>query len=196
MARYNDEHKQQSRQRIVDAAVRRFKTDGIDGSGIATLMKDAGLTNGAFYGHFESKEDLVRIAVGESLRTQREPLAGLEPGLAGLEQFVRLYLSPEHRDDVMGGCPSAALLDEIDRSAEATRGTYTEEVLETIDGLAARLGDVEPVRARIVVLGLFGSMVGTLQLSRAITDQTLADAMLEEGIRNGLAIIQAATQSA
>ena len=113
MARYGKDHKRLARERIIEAAGRRFKSDGIDGSGVATLMKDAGLTNGAFYGHFDSKEDLVSTALGEELRSQRAILGGLEPGRAGLEQFIRVYLSVEHRDDVGGGCPSAALLDEI-----------------------------------------------------------------------------------
>ena len=89
MARYGDEHKQATRQRILEQAGRRFKQDGIDGSGVATLMTDAGLTNGAFYGHFASKEELVTATIAEQLREQREYLRGLEPGYAGLEQFAR-----------------------------------------------------------------------------------------------------------
>lgn len=192
MARYNEEHKQLSRQRIVDAAARRFKADGIDGSGIATLMKDAELTNGAFYGHFDSKDDLVRVAIGEELRNQRELLSGLAPGRAGLEEYVRAYLSKEHRDDVVGGCPSAALLDEIDRSAEPTRDAYSDGIVAIIGDLAERLDGVSSARARVVILGLFASMVGTIQLSRALTDPTLADAVLIEGVENGLAVIRAA----
>ena len=68
MARYGKEHKQATRRRIIDAAGRRLKGDGIAGSGIATLMADAGLTNGAFYAHFDSKEDLVATAVADQLR--------------------------------------------------------------------------------------------------------------------------------
>src|SRR5438876_10922406 len=98
IGRYAREHKHETRQRIVEAAGRRLKRDGIDGSGVATLMKDAGLTNGAFYAHFESKEDLVAAAVSDQLRDQREWLAAIAPGRAGLAQMVRTYLTPEHRD--------------------------------------------------------------------------------------------------
>lgn len=139
MARYDKEHKRLSRQRIVEAASRRFKTDGIDGSGVGTLMKAAGLTNGAFYGHFESKEELVSTALREELRRQREMLEGLEPGPAGLEQFVRVYLSVEHRDDLGGGCPTAALLDEIGRCSDPTRQSYNDGILTNIDELADHL---------------------------------------------------------
>jgi len=192
MARYDKDHKRLSRERIIEAAGRRFKIDGIDGSGVALLMKDAGLTNGAFYGHFESKDDLVSTTVGEELRAQRELLAGLEPGLAGFEQFIRAYLSVEHRDDLAGGCPSAALLDEIGRCTDRTRQSYSDGIVAIIDDLAARLGDAEPDAARITVLGVFASMVGSIQLSRALTDRELADAVLAQAVRNALILIGAA----
>lgn len=79
-----------------------------DGSGISTLMADAGLTNGAFYAHFASKDDLVTNVVADELRTQVERYDTLRPGRQGLEDFVRGYLSPEHRDQPGTGCPSAA----------------------------------------------------------------------------------------
>src|SRR5437867_12355076 len=108
VVRYGKEHKQTTRRRIIQTAGRRFKRDGIDGSGIATLMADAGLTNGAFYAHFDSKEDLVANALAEQLREQRERFSAQPPDRAGLEQIVRGYLSVQHRDDPEGGCPSAA----------------------------------------------------------------------------------------
>ena len=86
--RYGKEHKQETRQRIIETAGRRFKR-GIDGSGIATLMADAGLTNGAFYAHFASKEDLVATAVADQLGEQRASFSELAPGRAGVEQYVR-----------------------------------------------------------------------------------------------------------
>ena len=95
MARYDSEHKAQTRARIIETAGRRLKRDGIDGSGVAALMADAGLTNGAFYAHFESKDDLVANVVAEQLAAQRAVLAALPEGRAALEQFVREYLSPQ-----------------------------------------------------------------------------------------------------
>jgi TetR/AcrR family transcriptional regulator, transcriptional repressor for nem operon len=74
VARYGKEHKEATRRRIVESAGRRFKRDGIDRSGIATLMADAGLTNGAFYAHFASKDDLIATAVADQLRVQAERL--------------------------------------------------------------------------------------------------------------------------
>src|SRR5215208_5114828 len=92
------DHKQETRQRILDAAGQRFKQDGIDGAGIAAVMSDAGLTNGAFYGHFSSKEDLVANVLADQLRAQRRSFDAQAPDREGLEAFIRLYLSPQHRD--------------------------------------------------------------------------------------------------
>src|ERR1043165_7905348 len=111
VARYGKEHKEATRQRIIEVAGRRFKQDGIDGSGVATFMADAGLTSGAFYAHFASKDDLVASAVADQLREQRESLSTVAPGRAGVEQFVRAYLSAGQRDNPADSCPSAALLD-------------------------------------------------------------------------------------
>jgi TetR/AcrR family transcriptional repressor of nem operon len=195
VARYGKAHKQATRRRIIETAGRRFKRDGIDGSGIATLMADAGLTNGAFYAHFASKEDLVATAVADQLRAQRASLSTLAPGRAGVEQYVRAYLSVEHRDNPDDGCPSAALLDEIGRCPDATKQAYTDSVLVVIDDIAARLAPHEPPSARAKTLSVFAMMVGTLQLSRALADPQLADEILEQGIHNALALFGAEQQS-
>ncbi len=192
MARYGKAHKEATRQRIIDTAGRRLKRDGIDGSGIATLMKDAGLTNGAFYAHFASKDDLVATAVAEQLRQQRANYGAYLPGRAGLEQFVREYLSNEHRDSPEDGCPSAALLDEIGRSSDATKEAFTDGLLISIDNMAAQLSPDDPQSARVKALTVFGMMVGTVQLSRALADSRLADAILEQGVQNVLALLDAA----
>ena len=192
--RYGKEHKQATRRRIIQTAGRRFKRDGIDGSGIATLMADAGLTNGAFYAHFASKEDLVATAVADQLRNQRESLSAQAPDRAGLEQFVRAYLSVAHRDNPDDGCPSAALLDEIGRCTEATKQAYTDGLLVVIDEIAARLAPDDPPSARVKTLSVFALLVGTLQLSRALADRQLADAVLEQGIHNALALLGAEQQ--
>jgi AcrR family transcriptional regulator len=102
--------------RAVEPTGRRLKRDGIDGSGVATLMADAGLTKGAFYAHFDSKEELVANAVAEQLREQRERFSA-QP----VERIVREYLSVLHRDNPEEGCPSAALIDEIGRSSAVER---------------------------------------------------------------------------
>jgi TetR/AcrR family transcriptional regulator, transcriptional repressor for nem operon len=179
--RYSQDHKQATRQRILEVAGRRFKQDGIDGSGVAAVMSDAGLTNGAFYAHFKSKEDLVANVLADQLRAQRESFDDQPSDRAGLEAFVRSYLSPEHRDQFADGCPSAALLDEIARRATDTRDVFTEEVMGVVDDIASRLDPTDVEAARADALTVFGLMIGTLQLARALTDGDLSDQLLARG---------------
>src|SRR5215211_2668854 len=176
--RYPKDQKQATRQRILEAAGRRFKQDGIDGAGVAAVMSDAGLTNGAFYAHFASKEDLVANVLADQLRTQRQTFDAEPPDRAGLEAFVRAYLSPDHRDQCADGCPSAALLDEIARRPVATKQVFTDELLGIADDIAARLNPTDHEAARTDALTLFGMMIGTLQLARALTDRDLSDQLL------------------
>ena len=176
--RYGKDQKQASRQRIVEAAGRRFKEDGIDGAGVAAVMSDAGLTNGAFYGHFTSKEDLVANVLADQLHAQRDSFDAQPPDRAGLEAFIRSYLSPQHRDQRADGCPSAALLDEIVRRPAATRQVFSDELLTTADDIVARLDRTDAEAARTDALTILGFMIGTLQLARALADRDLSDQLL------------------
>ena len=187
--RYSKDHKQETRQRILEAAGRRFKQDGIDGAGLAAVMSDAGLTNGAFYAHFASKEDLVANVLADQLRAQRQSFDDQPSDRAGLEAFVRAYLSPEHRDELADGCPSAALLDEIARRPTDTRDVFTWEVMGVIDDIAARLDPTDPGAARADALTVFGLMVGTLQLARTLTDRDLSDQLLARGVETALKLL-------
>jgi TetR/AcrR family transcriptional regulator, transcriptional repressor for nem operon len=187
--RYSKDHKQETRQRILEAAGRRFKRDGIDGAGLATVMADAGLTNGAFYAHFSSKEDLVANVLAEQLRAQRRSLDAEPSDRAGLEAFVRSYLSPEHRNQFADGCPSAALLDEIARRPADTRDVFTEEVMGVVDDIAARINPTDVEAGRVDALAVFGLMVGTLQLARTLTDRQLSDRLLDRGVETALKLL-------
>lgn len=184
VARYGKEHKEATRRRIIEASSQRFKENGVDGSGVATLMADAGLTNGAFYAHFESKDDLVASVIANELRSQAAVISALPKGRAGLELFVGNYLTPDHRDNPATGCPSAALLDEIVRCSDATKEAYTEGARTIIDEIAVRLSPRNPQSARGRALGLYTMMVGTLQLSRALADPELSQEVLDRGIEN------------
>jgi TetR/AcrR family transcriptional regulator, transcriptional repressor for nem operon len=189
VARYDSSHKRETRRRIVDSAGRRLKRDGIDGSGIAALMSDAGLTNGAFYAHFKSKNDLVANVVADQLTLQAATMKALPPGRPAIEQFIREYLSPGHRDQPASGCPSAALLDEIGRCDGEIRGSYTSGVQSIIDAVASQLSPRDPAAARKRATGLFTLIVGSLQLARAVTDPALSDEVLETGISTAIELL-------
>ena len=187
--RYSKDHKQATRQRILEAAGRRFKQDGIDGAGVAGVMSEAGLTNGAFYAHFASKEDLVANVLADQLRAQRQSFDAQPPDREALEAFIRSYLSPQHRDQYADGCPSAALLDEIARRPAATKQVYTDELMGVIDDIASPLNPTHTGAAQTDALTLFGLLLGTLQLARALTDRDLSDQLLAQGVETALKLL-------
>ena len=188
MARYAPEHKDATRRRMIETSARRFKQDGFDGAGISTLVRDAGLTNGAFYGHFTSKDDLIATVVAEQLGAQADLIEALPPGRESIDAFVRDYLSDDHRDDPSDGCPSAALLDEISRQDQTTRDAYTEAAHRIIDAIARHLDPANPERSRDAAIGLYTLLVSSLQLARAVTDQELSDRILAAAYCNAMLI--------
>ncbi|MFI5429633.1 TetR/AcrR family transcriptional regulator [Aeromicrobium sp. UC242_57] len=194
MVRYDKQHKEATRSRIVESAGRRLKQDGIDGSGVAVLMKDAGLTNGAFYAHFDSKDSLVAEVVASELAAQLDRYDSLPQGREGVEEMIRQYLSVEHRDNPSEGCPSASLLDEIARSTPATRQAYTDGATALVDALTRRLsgddGSGEPcLQARARAFSAYALMVGTMQFARALTDDELSRAVIAQGLADVLAML-------
>jgi len=164
--RYEKGRKDASRRRIMDVAVERFRTDGIAASGLATIMKDAGLTNGAFYPHFPSKADLVRDTLSDALSKQALWLREvLDEG--GIDRVIDIYLSTEHRDNPGLGCASAALLPELARQSEETRRVYAERSRTLVLLLADALPDHVEARED-VACAIFATLIGTLQLARAV----------------------------
>jgi AcrR family transcriptional regulator len=190
--RYGKDHKQATRQRILEAAGRRFKQEGIDGTGVAAVMSDAGLTNGAFYAHFASKEDLVANVLADQLRAQRQSFDAQSADRPGLKAFIRSYLSPQHRDQCADGCPSAALLDEIARRPAATKEVFTDELMGVIDDIASRLNPTRAEAAQMDALTLFALMLGTLQLARTLTDRDLSDQLLARGVEAAMKLLDRA----
>ncbi len=191
--RYDAGHKQATRQRIIRSAGRRLKSDGIDASGVAVLMSDVGLTNGAFYAHFDSKDDLVANVLTDQLNQQAAHFDELLAQDGGLERLLEEYLSPQMRDDRASGCPSAALLDEVARTSPAGRGAYTAGATTIIDHLAdylsARSGSPDPARSRVKAISLFGMLVGTMQLARAVDDPALSDEVLASALAEARALV-------
>ncbi len=119
--RFEKGHKAATRRHIIDVASKCFRRDGVSAAGIAGIMAEAGLTNGAFYPHFESKEALVREALASALADQQHGLDEDQRKGLDLEGAIRRYLNRAHLDDPAVGCPSAALLPEIARQALPTR---------------------------------------------------------------------------
>jgi TetR/AcrR family transcriptional regulator, transcriptional repressor for nem operon len=177
--RYEKGRKDASRQRIMDVAAERFRSDGIAASGLAGIMSEAGLTNGAFYPHFPSKAALVRESVVAALEDQSGQIRDLLAA-GGLDLAIDTYLSAEHRDNPGKGCASAALLPEIAREPAETRQLYAERFLDLVGLMAAELPPDTP-DPESVAFGVFATLVGTLELSRAVSGTELSDRILEAG---------------
>ena len=188
--RYEKGRKDVSRRRITEIAAERFRRDGIAASGLTGIMSEAGLTNGAFYPHFRSKADLVRESLGAALEDQarqmRDALAG-----GGLEAVLALYLSGEHRDNPGTGCASAALLPEVARQPTETRDLFAEQLAGLVDQFAETL----PPQARDprgVAIGIYATLIGALQLARAVPSKALSDQILSAGAQAARTLAQAA----
>jgi TetR/AcrR family transcriptional regulator, transcriptional repressor for nem operon len=188
--RFEKGHKAATRRHIVDVASKCFRRDGVSAAGIAGIMAEAGLTNGAFYPHFESKEALVREALASALADQQHRLDEERTGL-DLEGAIRRYLNRAHLEAPAVGCPSAALLPEIARQAMATRKTYEEGLRRYVSTLAALLPDAESATSGRRATAIFGLMVGTLQLARAVPDAVQAEQILEGGVEAALHLARA-----
>jgi TetR/AcrR family transcriptional regulator, transcriptional repressor for nem operon len=186
--RYEKGHKQATRQHIIDVASARFRESGVAAVGLAGIMSAAGLTNGAFYAHFESKEDLVRAVLVNALGRRELGLRANLEGNAGLETAVRDYLSPRHRDGAGSGCPIAALVAEIARHPKPTRQAFTEKILAVIELIAARIPKGSPAERRKRAMAAYGTMVGALQLARAVNDKKLSDEILENAVEAALTL--------
>ncbi len=185
--RYDKGHKDATRRRIIDVASRQFRQQGVAAVGLAGIMTDAGLTNGAFYAHFASKADLLREVLCNVRKRNEMWQAAPESG-AGLASTIRDYLSSGHRDNPGRGCPTSALVAEIARHPKAARDAFTDKLARIIELIAARLDSGTQRERRRKAVALYGLMVGTLQLARAVNDKQLSEEILQSGAEQALAL--------
>ena len=175
--RYEKGRKDASRSRIMEVATQRFRSDGIAATGLAGIMNEAGLTNGAFYPHFQSKAELVRECVAAALEDQSARMSELLAA-GGPEMAIDAYLSAAHRDNPGKGCASAALLPELARQPAEARQLFTERFLTLVSQMSAAL----PPQAKDPEgLGVYATLIGALQLARAVEGTELSDRVLEAG---------------
>ena len=189
--RFEKGHKAVTRQHILEVASKCFRREGVSAAGISGIMGEAGLTNGAFYLHFESKEALVREAVGSALAERQQNLEEKVQAGVDLEGVIRSYLNRAHREDPACGCPSAALLPEIARQPVPTRQTYEDGLQSFVSTLAALLPEADSAAAGRRATAIFALMVGTLQFARAVPDVARAEQILEGGVEAALLLARA-----
>ena len=171
----------------MEAAARAIRRSGYSGTGVADIMKDAGLTHGGFYAHFESREAMLAEAAdragAESVATL-ERIAAAAPPEKALQTLMRAYLSEEHLEGVERGCPMAALGSEMPRQAPEVRRAATRRIKEAIDLVARQLAGWGKPGAHEQALATLSTMVGALVLARAVDDPKLSDAFRSAALKH------------
>jgi TetR/AcrR family transcriptional regulator, transcriptional repressor for nem operon len=191
--RYPAEHKQQTRERIVRAAARRFRSRGGEGAGIGDLMRDLRLTHGGFYRHFDSKEDLFAEAFERGLKEIGDRVTkAIERAPPGgeLKALINAYLDIEHCNDVSGGCPVAALASEVARRPRGARGPLLQALRAHIRRMAKYVPGGSDEERRQKTIALCTGMAGTLTVARAFTAEQDRRRILEGARKFYLAAAQ------
>jgi TetR/AcrR family transcriptional regulator, transcriptional repressor for nem operon len=172
--RYSQEHKLETRRRIVYEASRRFRGQGSEGFSIADLMHDLKLTHGGFYRHFNSKEQLFAEALASAVQEAHAKLttgSDAKTPASQLRVIIERYLSPWHWANPAEGCPLAALASEMPRQPRAVRAAFDQALETYMDGIETLLpGKTRSERQRNFLV-LFSGMAGTLSLARAVSDE-------------------------
>ncbi|HEY8274563.1 MAG TPA: TetR/AcrR family transcriptional regulator [Pseudolabrys sp.] len=179
--------KEVTHERIVETAARIIRRSGYDGTGVADIMKEAGLTHGGFYAHFASREALLAEAADRAGAEAIAAAAGIvaaAPPEQALQTLLRAYLSKEHVEDAETGCPLVALGSEMPRQAPEVRRVATRRIKETIDLVARQSPDWGQPGAHEHALVTVATMVGTLLLARAVDDPKLSDALREAALKH------------
>lgn len=176
-------NKEQSHARIVQTAAARFREAGVEGVGVADLMKDAGLTHGGFYRHFASRDELVAEAVERALSDGGRAVEAVAASKASRQTvacaLVDAYLSTAHRDGLATSCAVTTLAGDVARSNERARSAYTRQV-ETYLELLANLAAEEKSKAkRTKAIAALSTLVGAVSLSRAVNDEKLSREILK-----------------
>jgi TetR/AcrR family transcriptional repressor of nem operon len=170
-----------NRERIVDAAAALFRAKGYDGIGVADIMKAAALTHGGFYGHFDSKDDLVAEA---SRRTMTRSAAKWRRVVADAPEapyaaLIAHYLTPRHRDDASHGCAFAALGTDAARGGRGARQTFEDGLRPMLDILTKAVPGRSKAARRRKAVAAMAALVGALTLARAVADKTLSDEIID-----------------
>lgn len=179
--------KEATHDRIVDAAARAIRRSGYNGTGVADIMKAAGLTHGGFYAHFASREAMLAEAAdraGSEAVVVMERVAAAVPPQQALQAMIQAYLSEDHLKSIETGCATAALCSEMPRQAPEVRHAATRRIKEMIDLVARQSPDWGQPGAHEHALVAVSTMVGALVLARAVDDARLSDALREAALNH------------
>jgi TetR/AcrR family transcriptional repressor of nem operon len=181
--RYSNEHKAETRQRVLKEAAQEIRAKGPDGVAVAGVMARAGLTHGGFYAHFESKEAMIAEAIGtmfDDARGRSNAIEQTDDPRAALKAYVDFYLSPAHRDRRERGCPLPTLSGDLARSGQLQRDRFGQGVEALTVRLARALDGMGVADPHAAGSAMLAQMVGAVALSRAVGDPAQSDAILAD----------------
>jgi AcrR family transcriptional regulator len=188
--RYSSTHKEETKKRILDAASRGFRKQGYGGLGVDGIAKEAGVTSGAFYGHFSSKEEAFKAAVIHGMAQYSVAVERFQTdyGKEWMRHFLDYYLSSTHRHNLEGGCAAAGLSAEVMRADCEVRLAYQNELLKVADALASGFSSGTDAQKKDCAFAMVALLAGGVILSRSVKDEELA-ADIAKAVRHAAELI-------
>ena len=185
--RYKAGQREETKRRILQAVYRGFRQHGFDGAGVDGLAKEAGVTSGAFYKHFNSKGAAFRESVALGLEEFTEAVEHFQAqhGEQWLDEFSKFYLGQKRTCDLEDSCALQSLTPEVGRSDEQTRELYQEKLLQAVESFAAGLPSIDSQSDKERTWVYLAMLVGGVSLARAVKDPNLAD-IIARAIQNAL----------
>jgi TetR/AcrR family transcriptional regulator, transcriptional repressor for nem operon len=179
--RYQPEHKLEIRQKIVKDASRRIRTEGLTGAAVSAVMRDAGLTHGGFYKHFESKDELLIESLGESFREIADHLVHAAEQSQSKEPWkaiVKTYLSPEYCDHAERGCPLTTLAPELARVDKKMKGQILAELVNYRDRMIPFMPGRRTADKERAFFQIFSTMIGAIEIARMLPGPEMREKVL------------------
>jgi TetR/AcrR family transcriptional regulator, transcriptional repressor for nem operon len=179
--RYQPEHKAEIHQKIVKDGSRRIRAEGITGAAVSAVMRDAGLTHGGFYKHFESKNKLLMESLSEAFEEIADRLARAgeqsRPEMAW-KAIVKTYLSLEYCDHIEHGCPLPALAPELARADQAMKSRIFEELKKYRSRMLPFMPGRRTADKERAFYSIFSTMVGAIEIARMLPEPAMREKVL------------------
>jgi TetR/AcrR family transcriptional regulator, transcriptional repressor for nem operon len=179
--RYPPEHKAEVHQKIVKDASRRVRTEGLNGAGVAAVMRDTGMTHGGFYKHFGNKDELLLESLREAFReivATLEHAAGQSRPETAWRAIVKTYLSLEYCDHAERGCPLAALAPDLARVEKKMKGQVFAELVNYKNRMVPFMPGRRPADKERAFFSIFSAMVGAIQIARLLPEPAMREKVL------------------
>jgi TetR/AcrR family transcriptional regulator, transcriptional repressor for nem operon len=179
--RYRPEHKAEVHQKIVRDASRRVRTEGLNGAGVAAVMRDTGLTHGGFYKHFGSKEELLLESLREAFRETADHLAQAAEQAhqeAAWKAIVKAYLSPAYCDHAERGCPLTALAPELARVDKTMGSQILAELVKYKDRMVPFMPGRRTADKERAFFSIFSTMIGAIEIARMLPEHAMREKVL------------------